>query len=411
MSRSKRTHPPGAAPSRPQPPAGEAPRPQPPPAEPPTTAVSGQYPLPAPHSWAPGLTYHDLQRAIFLTFGLVLVYQLAGPLTTLLLFFLLVFILAAVVNAVASRLERRGVPRFVSAAGVVVLLLGLVVALGWLALPPLAGELKHFFETYDTREAQLRQSYQAFVQRFPQAAGMFPSPDELSRTMAPQLSRLAGALGRYTLNAAVGLMSMVLLLVLVIYAVAHPVPLVAGLLSATPDRYRAQMETTLRRILEQLQSWAIGSLTLGVIVGVMCGVGLKLIGVEYALLFGVIAGVGEMIPNIGPILSAVPPALFVLTRDPVQALWVVLLYVAVQQLENNLIVPLVMGQSLKLHPLSVTFTVLVMGALFGLLGAILAVPVCAILKVFWEEFYLKPRQTDVEALETVAADIVSGGRR
>ena len=116
-----------------------------------------------------------------------------------------------------------------------------------------------------------------------------------------------------------------------------------------------------------------------------------------------------MIPNIGPVLSALPPLLITLAIDPMLAVYVLVLYIVIQQLENNLIVPLVMGQSLNLHPLSVTFTVLVMGALFGLLGAILAVPLCAVIKVCWEEFYLIPRGTDTTALQTLAGDIVSSG--
>lgn len=82
------------------------------------------------------------------------------------------------------------------------------------------------------------------------------------------------------------------------------------------------------------------------------------------------------------------------------------LFLVIQQAENNLIVPMVMGRSLDLRPVSLIFTVLVMGTLLGLMGAVLAVPVCAIVKVCRQEFYLKPRHKNMAALETRAADIV-----
>lgn len=357
----------------------------------------------------PGLTYRDLQRAIFLVAGLVIVYHLAAPLTTLLLFFLLVFILAAVLNPVVVWLQGRGVPRTASAIGIAMALLGLFTLVGFLAIPPLLDELTRFAGGLDDKQAELTRYYQQFVQRYPALAQQLPDPASLMQNLGPNVARLVGQVGKYTVGLAAGVLSLLLLVVLVVYTLAHPAPLVAGLLAAVPDRHRGRAEAALRRILTQLKNWALGSLILGLIVGLMCGVGLKLIGMPYALLFGVIAGVGELIPNIGPILSAVPPALVGLTLDPKLGLYVLVLFVIVQQLENNLIVPLVMGQSLNLHPISVTFTVLVMGVLFGVLGAILAVPMCAIVKVCWEEFYLFPRRADPQALEAIAQEIVSSG--
>ncbi|MFN3649618.1 MAG: AI-2E family transporter [Armatimonadota bacterium] len=373
--------------------------------EPPRPAPSGA----PPPDGTQGLTFRDLQRAIFLTFGLIIVYQMAGPLTTLLLFFLLVFILSAVLNPIAVRLAQLGVPRIASAIGLVLLFLVLVLLLFWLALPPLLDELTTFFGRLPEKQDRVLAWYTSVLERYPQLREAVPSPQEVMGLLQPNLTRFLGIVGQYTFNLAVGLLSFVLLLVLVIYTVAQPGPLVAGLLSATPTRHRPRLDTALRRILEQLKNWAFGSLILGTVVGIVSGVALRLLGVPYALLFGVIAGVGELVPGIGPILSAIPPTLVALTSDdPSRAIWVIVLFIAIQQLENNILVPMVMGQSLNLHPLSVTFTVMVMGALFGLFGAVLAVPLCAIVKVCYEEFYLFPKRTDMCALQVQAERIVAG---
>lgn len=369
-------------------------------------------PTVAPVVVSHGLTYRDLQRTVLFTFGLFLLYQAAGPVGTLLLLFLLVFILAAVLNPVVVWLNQRGWPRIMGALAVIGLILTIVGVVGSLAVPPLLNELGSFVGNLDEKEQRLIQYYNDLSGRYPQLAAQLPPPDQIIQFLTPRVTPLLGQLGRYTINLLVGLVSLVVMLVLVLFTLAHPTPLVTGLLSAAPERYRDRTAITLRRILEQLKNWATGSLVLGIIIGVMTGIGLwglgKLTGREipYILLFSVIAGLGELIPNIGPVLSAVPPAVVALTIDPLLALYVLILFVLIQQLENNLIVPVVMGQSLNLHPLSVTFTVLVMGALFGLLGAILAVPVCAIIKVFWEEWYLAPQNTDTQALEAVAEGIV-----
>lgn len=218
---------------------------------------------------------------------------------------------------------------------------------------------------------------------------------------------LARNLGRYTLNA-VGIAGLLaLLVVLVIYSLASPQPLVAGLLGAIPERHRPRAEQILGLILARLKAWAVGSVILGGIVGVMTGVGLYFLKVPFVLVFAVIAGFGELLPNIGPLLSAIPPILVALAIDPMLALWVAVLFLVVQQLENNLIVPLVMSRTLDLHPLSVTFMVLAMGTLFGVVGAIIAVPTTVIVKTLYQELYLAGQVSDPQTLEERSQRVVS----
>jgi putative permease len=368
-------------------------------------------PTPPPATPSP-LTYRDLQRAIFLVFGLLLAWRMAGVLTTLLLFFLLAFILSAVLNPVALWLQRRRVPRLASALGLAVLFLAGVVTLTALAVPPLLEEVATFVRNVPEKQQRLLGYYHDLLERYPDLKQQLPTPAEVFQRISPGIGDLLGQVGRYTVSVAGVLVSVFLLLVLVIFTVANPAPLVTGLLAATPERLRGRVETALRRILHQLQKWATGSLLLGLVIGVMTAIGLWALGLitgkpmQYILLFSVIAGIGEMIPTLGPILSAVPPALVAFSIDPVLGLWVVALFVIIQQLENNLIVPVVMGQSLDFHPVTIIFSVLVMATLFGLFGAVLAMPVAAIVKVCWEEFYLAPRRTDTDALERVAEDIV-----
>ena len=359
-----------------------------------------------------GLTYRDLQRGILFAAALFLLYQAAGPAGTLLLLFLMVFILSAVLNPAVAWLEGKGWPRILGAVAILGGIFAIFTVIGMLAVPPLLDEVRQFVGNLPDKQQRLTDYYNDLSARYPEIAAQLPPPGELVKMLTPRVTALLGQLGHYTITLLAGVVMLVLMLVLVLFTVANPVPLVVGLLSAVPERHRDRAATALARTLEQLKNWATGSLVLGLIIGVMTGVGLWGLGkatgnpIPYVLLFSVIAGIGEMIPNIGPVLSAVPPVLVALTIDPMLAVWVLVLFVVIQQLENNLIVPVVMGQSLDLHPLSVTFTVLVMGALFGLIGAIIAVPVCAIIKVCWQEFYLAPRNPDVGAITACAEEIL-----
>ncbi|HLJ57557.1 MAG TPA: AI-2E family transporter, partial [Chthonomonadaceae bacterium] len=87
--------------------------------------------------------------------------------------------------------------------------------------------------------------------------------------------------------------------------------------------------------------------------------------------------------------SCIPPLLVMLANDPLKALWVVLLFIAIQQIEGNILVPRIMSTAMELHPVPVLFTVVVMGTLTGPIGLLLAIPLLAIIKIIYEETYLR----------------------
>jgi putative permease len=347
-----------------------------------------------------------LRRQILLAFGLYLLLQFLGAVTFVVLLFVLVFLLAAALNPVVAWLQRRGIPRPVSAVTLAILALGGTATVLWFLVPPLLDQAQQFLADLPALGNSLRNQLERFLAGHPGVAGLAPPADQLGQRFGSVAATLAGHIGRYTLNLVSLLGAAVLLGMLVIYCLASPQPLVAGLLSAFPAPQRDRAEQILGLILARLKSWALGSLLLGLIVGAMTGIGLFWLNVPFALVFAVIAGVGELIPNLGPLLSAVPPVLVALAADPMQAVWVAVLFLVVQQLENNLIVPLVMARAVDVHPLSVTFMMLAMGALLGIVGALIALPTVVVIKTLYQELYLKERVADPEALAAQSDRIV-----
>jgi predicted PurR-regulated permease PerM len=143
-----------------------------------------------------------------------------------------------------------------------------------------------------------------------------------------------------------------------------------------------------------LVSYVRGQLALSLIIGSTAGLGLYVLSVagalphgeQYALLFGAWVAVTEVIPYLGPWLGAIPPVLYALVVHPLSALWVVLLFLAIHQIEGHIVVPNVMGNALRLHPLLVIFGLASGAALYGFLGALVALPVLAVGRAIWEFF-------------------------
>jgi predicted PurR-regulated permease PerM len=150
----------------------------------------------------------------------------------------------------------------------------------------------------------------------------------------------------------------------------------------------------IQRMEHALMSYVKGQLALSVIIGASSGIGLWILGLtglmpnggKYALVFGVWAGITELIPYVGPWLGAAPPVLYALVQHPLSALWVVLLFLGIQQLEGHVVVPKVMGHSLRLHPLLVIFGLLAGGEIYGFPGILVALPLLAAARAVWEFF-------------------------
>lgn len=148
------------------------------------------------------------------------------------------------------------------------------------------------------------------------------------------------------------------------------------------------------RMEQAVASYVKGQFLLSLIIGISVGVGLWILGVvglmpngqKYAAAFGAWAAFTELIPYIGPWLGAVPAVLYALVQHPLSALWVALLFLGIQQLEGHVIVPKVMGHTLRLHPLLVIFGLLAGGEIYGFPGILIALPLLAALRAAWEFF-------------------------
>jgi predicted PurR-regulated permease PerM len=142
------------------------------------------------------------------------------------------------------------------------------------------------------------------------------------------------------------------------------------------------------RVQHAVFGYVRGQLLFSAIMGVSAGVCLWIFGTlgifpdgrTYALAFGLFFGLMELVPYVGPVLGAIPPVLVALVQDPLMAVWVALLFVALQQLEGHVVAPNVFGRTLRLNPLLVILALLLGGQIYGFVGALVALPIAAVLR-------------------------------
>ena len=163
-------------------------------------------------------------------------------------------------------------------------------------------------------------------------------------------------------------------------------------------------------MMRQMQAWARGVAINGCIIGLSIGVGLQLIGMPLALMFGAFAFLGEFLPNIGAFLVSIPILFLALSLGATKFWLALIIILIVYQVELNLLVPVVLGREMRLHPVIILFFTLAMGTLFGLLGAILALPAAALSQILIDEFYLRPRKVNQAEINREAATLLRGRR-
>jgi predicted PurR-regulated permease PerM len=199
-----------------------------------------------------------------------------------------------------------------------------------------------------------------------------------------QLNTASSQLVGYSLTAFQNLISFISVIVITFYLLLDKREM-EGKVASLFVGQRSKVNRILVVIEEKLGAWLRGQLALSLIIGVVTYIGLLALGIEYALPLAILAGLMEVVPVIGPIIAAIPAVLIALTVSPVFAGLVGGFYLAVQQLENHLIVPQVMKRAVGINPLFVILAVSVGGRLLGIGGALLAVPIAVVIQVLVKE--------------------------
>ncbi len=347
-----------------------------------------------PASAAPtGSQWSQAARIVLLAAAVVVGLWLVVTLQGILLQVLIAIIVSAGLSPLVEWLRGKGVPRPASVLLIYLSFLLALAGLGVVIAPLVAQEVQNLIAQAPVYGDTALRSLQGFQRQFP-----FLPP--LDKAAADQLRNLGNQLGTLTTQAArliglalsivSGVLAAILTLLITFYLLVDGWRIRNFTLSFVPADQRERARNITDRIGHRMGGWLLGQVTLSASIGLASYIGLTILGVNNSVLLAVIAAVGEVVPLIGPIISAIPAVIIAFTQSPVKALLVIALYIVIQQLENNILAPRIMSRAVKLHPLAVVLAILIGGQLLGIVGALVAVPTTTALAVILNE--VRPRE-------------------
>lgn len=203
------------------------------------------------------------------------------------------------------------------------------------------------------------------------------------------VSRLLSRAGGYALSFGSGVANFVLVFVGAIFIASDPAVYRRGLLLLVPQRAEETVAAALDDASRGLSGWMVGQAVSSLVVAALTWGGLTLLGVPASGGLGLIAGLLDVIPMIGPIIAGVPAVLLAFTVSPTTALWTIVLFLLVQQLQGNFLQPMIQKQAVDVPPAVLLFAVVAAGLLFGMLGVLLAAPLTVVVYVMVQRIYVR----------------------
>jgi predicted PurR-regulated permease PerM len=309
-------------------------------------------------------------------------------------------LLTSALAPIAHWLNRRGAPHWLSATAAMLGLLGVLVAFG-LYLAPLvveqARQLGASLPTWSDRIDRLEDQWRGWRDQTP----LMPRFQELTVWLQEQASTVFSSVLGFTGRFVALLAGLVSVLFLSFFFLMEGGRLRRQVLSLVPVAHRDRTGEIVSDISSQVGHYMLGRLLVMVVVGVLVGLGLWLLGVPYAVLLGLIAGLLDIVPFIGPILASVFGVAVGLTISLEKALWVAGLYWAVQSIEGYVLSPFIVGRTVGLHPVWIFLALLVGETFLGLIGVILSIPAAVAMQVLIRQAY-RPHLARRHLAETVA---------
>jgi predicted PurR-regulated permease PerM len=307
----------------------------------------------------------------------------------------LALVVVYLLNPLVSTLHRRGLRRGLAVA-VVYLAFVAVVGVGLsLLIPVISHQISAFINKLPVYVEDATSAINRFAARRHSNFRIHLTTKQVQDYIVQNRSTIIGVLGGVK-SFAFGLIHILITIVigtvLSVYILLDLPKIQASIRMMMPESRRDEISGLAEKIGAALGGFFRGQLLVALFVGIASAVGLTLVKIPFAAVVGMIAGVFNLVPLIGPFIGAIPAVILgLLSGDPIRALWGALVLLAVQQIDNHIISPNVMGRTVKLHPITVMLALLAAGSLFGLFGMLLIIPGIAAVKAVVQHVWAKRR--------------------
>lgn len=302
--------------------------------------------------------------------------------------FFITILLVYIVKPLSDRLIAKKLPVSISILIVYLFMLALLAASGIYFIPELTSNIRELMDTLP----QLMSSYENIFNDLLSTINSSNWSEQVKSAIFEQITNAVGQiqafLVRFLENGVKMVVDMLriivdltIALVLTYYAIKDGEKFKEYALRLLPRRWRSGLTSACKEISGVLAGFIQGQLLIAFIVGILEAIGLIIAGMRYPLALGMLGGLANIIPYFGPYIGAIPAVAIALTISPMKAVWTIVVFLAVQQIDNNFISPKMIEGKLGLHPVATIFAVLAGGEFFGIMGMLLAVPTMAIFRV------------------------------
>ncbi len=331
---------------------------------------------------------------------ILLLWFTAAQFSQVIFIFISATIIALMLNPLVRKLEQLRIPRYIGVFLVFFTMLAVVVLFLIIVIPPAIEQLQELIDLlpfYATELGDEVDSWKQSLERLNLPFDVSEQGDKLVERLEEYVADLGSKAVTVSINIVGALAQFLLVVVISIYMLLDARRIGRYFRRLFPQNSQDDAEELIRSSQTAVTHWIRAQVLLSLLVGISTGIGiwfLDIVGIwpegsQYAVFFGAWAGLTEIIPYIGPILGAAPPVTVALFTTPWAALAVVVLFIVIQQVEGNILVPNVMGQIVGVHPLIVIFAVLAGAQLHGIAGMILALPLVALIREL--VIFIKPR--------------------
>jgi len=328
-------------------------------------------------------------KAFTFVIAIVVLILFTRTVITVVLLFLLAIVFATIINAPVTWLEKKKIPRAWGTFIIFLLIFTVIGLVSWLIVPILSAQVRNLIENLPI--------YIGKIETMLSSKG-------LTQNLPPVTNTLL-TLGGYSISFLTSFLLFLVLISLTAYMVIYPRPLLQLYLSLFPMHHRDRAKNALVKSSIMLIGWMRSNLIGGAIEGIGVTIFLNIMNIPGAWVWGVLALGAQMIPKIGFYFMSIPPTLVALSISPMTALWVFVFFLVLDELLGDFIMPRLRSSSMSLHPVTIIFFLLVMGAAFGFMGILISTPMAAFVKSFYEEFYLNRLKPDHKMEERIEAII------
>lgn len=300
-------------------------------------------------------------------------------------------VLAHALNILVEKFRRTGLRRSFAVLLSIVLLLLVLVGFYFLIVPPFADQFQQLIRLVPKGIAQFNQWVNEFKENISLELldNYIPDVNQIIAQLQPIANRLLGGGFTFFSSSLGSLAKFLLVIVLTLMLLANPRAYQKSLIRLFPSFYRRRAQEILQECEVALRGWLVGILFNMFVISALSFVGLLVLGIRLPLAQSALAGILTFIPNIGPALSVIPPMAIALLDAPWKAIAVLILYIVIQQVESNLLTPVVMAQQVSLLPAVTLLAQVFFATFFGFLGLVLALPLTVVGQVWLKEVIIK----------------------